>query len=407
MNAIGSESIRTIPYAPFPRAEYEDRVEQARRSMREHAIDALLVTSEHNLRYFVGEPSTTPQQTTRPRFLLILSSGEAVAVVPEGIDQFYKETTWVKRCRSWPSPNPKDEGVSTLAGALRELLPENAKIGTELGAESRLGFPTGDFLRVAAAIKPRIFVDASDPIFTPLRMIKSPLEVDRIRTVCKLVSEAFDNLAPKLRLGMTEREACRVFELECFNRGVEKTAKIVGVSGRGGYTRPYGVPSDKVLSDGDLLFIDAGCLFDFYWSDFDRHFAFGAPDRHTQDAYQIVWHATEAGIAAVKPGTPICNVWRAMSDVLNGSNNRGKATNIGRMGHSMGLWMPELPSVQPDDKTILRPGMIINIEPSTSYPSYFDGSPKLMLHEEVVVVTDSGAQLLTSRASRTIAVVAN
>ncbi|MGY3294428.1 Xaa-Pro aminopeptidase [Bradyrhizobium sp. LM3.6] len=206
---------------------------------------------------------------------------------------------------------------------------------------------------------------------------------------------------------MTEREACRVFELECFNRGVEKTAKIVGVSGRGGYTRPYGVPSDKVLSDGDLLFIDAGCLFDFYWSDFDRHFAFGAPDRHTQDAYQIVWGATEAGIAAVKPGTPICNVWRAMSDVLNGSNNRGKATNIGRMGHSMGLWMPELPSVQPADKTILRPGMIINIEPSTSYPSYFDGSPKLMLHEEVVVVTDSGAQLLTSRASRTIPVVAN
>ncbi|WP_456652104.1 aminopeptidase P family N-terminal domain-containing protein [Bradyrhizobium sp. LM2.3] len=89
--------MRTIPYAPFPRAEYEDRVEQARRSMREHAIDALLVTSEHNLRYFVGEPSTTPQQTTRPRFLLILSSDEAVAVVPEGIDQFYKETTWVKR----------------------------------------------------------------------------------------------------------------------------------------------------------------------------------------------------------------------------------------------------------------------------------------------------------------------
>ncbi|MET4359256.1 Xaa-Pro dipeptidase [Bradyrhizobium sp. RT9b] len=405
MNPIGFGSIRTIPYDPFPRIEYEGRVERARRLMKEHTIDVLLVTAEHNLRYFVGEPSTTPQQTTRPRFLLILSSGEAVAVVPEGIDQFYRETTWVKNCRSWPSPNPKDEGVSALAGALRELLPEHARIGIELGAESRLGFPAGDFLRVADAIKPRRLVDASDPIFTPLRMIKSPLEVDRIRTVCGLVSEAFENLTSKLRLGMTEREVCRLFEAECFSRGVEKTSKIVGVSGRGGYTRPYGVPSDKFLSDGDLLFIDAGCLFDFYWSDFDRHFAFGAPDPHTQDAYQVVWDATEAGIAAAKPGIPVCNVWSAMSAVLNGSNNRGKATNIGRMGHSMGLWMPELPSVQPDDKTILKPGMIINIEPSTSYPSYFDGSPKLMLHEEVVVVTETGSQLLTSRASRTIPVV--
>lgn len=287
MNALGSGSIRTIPCAPFPQAEYEGRVKQALRLMKEHAIDALLATSEHNLRYFAGEPSTTPQQTTRPRFLLILSSGEAIAVVPEGIDQFYRETTWVKNCWSWPSPNPKDEGVSALAGVLRELLPAHSKIGIELGAESRLGFPAGDFLRVADAIKPRIFVDGSDPIFTPLRMIKSPSEVERIRTVCGLVSEAFDNLTPKLRLGMTEREVCRLFEFECFSRGVEKTSKIVGVSGRGGYTRPYGVPSDKVLSNGDLLFIDAGCLFDFYWSDFDRHFAFGAPDPHTQDA--IKW----------------------------------------------------------------------------------------------------------------------
>lgn len=399
-------ALRTISCAPFPQIEYESRVEQARHLMKGCAIDGLLVTSEHNLRYFVGEPSSTPHQTTRPRFLLIPSSGEVIAVVPVGIDQFYKETTWVKNCRSWPSPNPKDEGVSALVGTLREFFPEHAKIGIELGAESRLGLPAGDFLRVADAIKPRTFVDASDSIFTPLRMIKSPLEVERIRTVCGLVSEAFDNLAAKLRPGMTEREACRVFELECFIRGVEKTTRIVGVSGRGGYARPYGVPSDKVLSDGDLLFIDAGCLFDFYWSDFDRHFSFGTPDPHTQDAYQVVWEATEAGITAVRPGIPICDVWSAMSDVLNSSKNRGKVTNIGRMGHSMGLWMPELPSVQPDDKTILKPGMIINIEPSTSYPSYFDGSAKLMLHEEVVVVTESGSVLLTSRAPRTIPVVA-
>ncbi|MCK1541029.1 hypothetical protein IVB12_03245 [Bradyrhizobium sp. 179] len=38
--------------------------------MKQHSADALLLTSEYNLRYFVGEVSSTPIQTTRPRFLL-------------------------------------------------------------------------------------------------------------------------------------------------------------------------------------------------------------------------------------------------------------------------------------------------------------------------------------------------
>lgn len=398
-------SITTIRHTPFAGIEYENRVSEARRLMKEYAFDALLVTSEHNFRYFVGDISTTPIQTTRPRFLLIPSSGEVVAIVPRGLDEFLGETTWVKNYSTWSGPCPKDEGVSALAKVLSERLPQDARVGTELGAESRLGLPAGDFLRVADAIRPCTFVDASDPIFTPLRMVKSPAEIDRIHTVCALVSEAFDSLPSKLHRGMTEREACRLFELECFTRGVDKTPKIASVSGRGGYARPYGVPTDKGLSEEDVLFIDAGCLFDFYWSDFNRNFALGAPDPHTREAYELVWYATEAGIAAVKPGVPICDIWAAMSGVLNDPGNRGKPTTIGRMGHSMGLWMPELPSVQPDDQTKLKPGMIINIEPSTSYPSYFDGSLRLMLHEEVVVVTETGARLLTSRASPTIPVV--
>lgn len=367
-------------------------------------FEVLLVTSEHNLRYFVGESSTTPSGTTRPRFLLIPSSGEPTALVPRGVDEFYTETTWIKNFRAWPSPNPKDEGVSTLVSVLSDL-PENARIGTELGAESRLGLPGGDFLRVVDAIRPRTFVDASDPIFTPLRAIKSPAEIERIRTVCRIVSEGFESLPARLHRGMTVREACRIFELECFIRGVEKTMKVNSVSGRGGYTRPYGVPTDAVLDDGDILYLDAGFLFDYYWSDFCRHFAFGAPDPHTRKAYEAMWDATEAGIAAVKPGIPICDVWAAMSDVLKNPNYQVRPSTVGRMGHSMGLWMPELPSVQPDDKTILKPGMILNIEPNAFYTSYFDSSPKIMVHEEVVVVTERGAELLTHRACRTMPVI--
>lgn len=395
-------AIKTISCKPFPQLEFETRVERARRLMEQYSFDALLVTSEYNLRYFVGEASSTPIQTTRPRFLLIPMSGDVVGLVPRGVDDFWRDTTWVKTCRSWPSPNPQDEGVSTLVKTFEDLLPKAAKIGIELGTESRIGFPAGDFLRLLDAAKPKTFADASDPIFTPLRMVKSPIELDRIRTVCDITSEAFENLPAKLRPGMTEREACRIFEHEAFVRGIEKTTKVQGVSGHGGYPRYYGVPSDRVLSDGDILFIDAGFLFDYYYCDFDRHFSFGDPDPNTQAAYRTVWDATEAGIAAVKPGIPISDVWTAMSSSLNASKAEIKPTTVGRMGHSMGLWMPEPPSIHPEDKTVLVPGMILNIEPGATYASYFDGSPKIMLHEEVVVVTEAGAELLTRRASQTL-----
>lgn len=405
MNELNTPLLKTISMPPFPVAEYSRRIDEARRLMEEHGMDALLVTSEHNLRYFTGEPSATPFQTTRPRFLIIPLSGEPIAVVPRGIDEFYAETTWLREIRTWPGPNPADEGVTALSDTLSNLLSINTKIGTELGPESRLGLPVADFLRIAEILRPRIFVDASGPIFTKMRMVKSPAEVDRIRVVCELVSDGFVNLPPRLATGMTVREACRCFELECFVRGVEKTTRINAISGRGGYTRPYGVPDDTILSKGSLLYLDAGCLFDFYWSDFCRHFSFGSPDPHTKEAYEIVWDATEAGIAAVRPGMMFCEIWSAMNDVLSDPRHRGKATTVGRMGHSMGLWMPELPSVHPQETTVLEPGMIINIEPNMSYPGYHDGSPKLMVQEEVVVVTERGAELLTGRSDRVLTVV--
>ncbi|MCK1541028.1 hypothetical protein IVB12_03240 [Bradyrhizobium sp. 179] len=95
--------------------------------------------------------------------------GDVIGVVPRGVDDFWQDTTWVKTCHSWPSPNPKDEGVSTLVKTFEELLPKTAKIGIELGAESRIGFPQETSCVSMDAMKPRTFADASDPIFTPLR----------------------------------------------------------------------------------------------------------------------------------------------------------------------------------------------------------------------------------------------
>lgn len=72
-----------------------------------------------------------------------------------------------------------------------------------------------------------------------------------------------------------------------------------------------------------------------------------------------------------------------------------RGNNVGRLGHGLGLQLTEPPSNMPGDETVLEPGMVITIEPGMEYDA-----GKMIVHEENVVITTDGAQLLTRRAPR-------
>ncbi|MBI1774568.1 MAG: aminopeptidase P family protein [Proteobacteria bacterium] len=388
----------------FPAAEYAMRLERARMLMDEQQMDALLVSSEGNFRYFTGDITLSPFQMTRPKFFVLPLVGEPCAIVAQGAEIGLGLTTWLKDIRTWPAPRPADDGVSLVADTLRSAAKRFGRVGTELGPESRMGFPVNDFLRIRELVEPVRFVDAEQPVMRRLRMIKSPAEVAKVRTICRIVSEGFEALPPLLSEGDTEWGACRKLELEIMKRGATKTFKLTGLSGPGGYNRTNTGPTDRVLGRGDVLFIDTGCQFDHYWCDFDRHFAFGPPSDATRRAYELVWRATEAGIAAVRPGRPVSDVWRAMADVVASGGADALKTKVGRMGHSMGLVLPEPPSINETDHTIIEAGMILNIEPGAAYIAPEDGGRRIMLHEENVAVTEHGCEILSKRAPREIPV---
>ncbi|BCP55244.1 dipeptidase [Kaistia sp. 32K] len=389
---------------PITVGEYRQRVKDAQALMAENGLDAVFATSEFNFRYFTGDITQGPIQGGRPRSVLIPAKGDPIAVLARGVDDAIRETTWVKEVRSWPGPAPEDEGVTEIIKLVSELTGPNARIGIEMGPESRLGWPVADFLRIARGIAPREFVDANTPVFMRLRQVKSAAEVARIRRVCEIVSEGYARLPQLLRIGQTEIEACRAFEATCYALGVDKT-RVVGISERGGHLRTFVGPTDRVLAEEDILFLDTGCMIDNYCCDFNRHFAFGSVDPASHKAYDIIWQATEAGIAAVKPGVTTSDVWHAMNAVISGKIGANTSNTFGRMGHSMGMAGTELPSIAPGDLTVLKPGMILNIEPSTIYECYFDGSRKLMVHEEDVVVTETGCEVLTRRTPLSMPII--
>ncbi|MDH3475773.1 MAG: Xaa-Pro peptidase family protein [Rhodospirillales bacterium] len=384
------------PPRGFERGEYEARLARAQALMTEAGLDGLLVTAEQQVRYFTGFDSQFWASPTRPWFVVVPREGALTAVIPE-IGGPGMAATWVEEIRTWPAPRPEDDGVTLLGQALGELPRRFGRIGAELGPEMVLRMPVADFLRVRDAIAPLEVADGT-PVLRGLRDVKSPAEVAKIRHVCQLVSAGFEALPAKLAVGDTEREACRKLRIDVLERGADGSPYMMGCAGPGGYDNIIMGPRDRAIEAGDILIIDTGTTFDGYFCDFDRNFAFGPPTEEVRRAYDTVYRATDAGIAAARPGATTTDLWRVMTAVLDPYG--AVANNVGRLGHGLGLQLTEGPSNKPGDDTVLRPGMVMTMEPGMEF-----APGKMMVHEENVVITEDGCELLTKRAPPEMAVV--
>jgi len=394
--STGAESTEALPPHGFSRAELEARAARAQTLMTEQRLDGLVVTTAPNLRYLSGFDSQFWESPTRPWFLIVPRVGGPIAVVPE-IGGPGMRATWVDDVRTWPAPVPADDGVTLLAGALSELPRRFGRLGFELGRESLVRMPLADLERLRGLAHGLDFVDGS-PVIWALRRVKSDGEVARIRAACRIAGDSFAALPGLLALGDSERAACRKLKLEMTRRGADTTPYVMGASGPGGYDNIIMGPSDRPLGAGDLLIIDTGATYDGYFCDFDRNFAFGHLDEEAKRAHEVVWQATEAGIAAALPGATTSDLWRAQMAVLEAGGSLGN--NVGRLGHGLGLQLTEPPSNMPGDDTPLEPGMVLTIEPGMAF-----APGRMIVHEENLVVREDGAELLTARAPREIPVV--
>jgi Xaa-Pro aminopeptidase len=390
------------PFAPFPRAEFEARIERARAEMDRRALDALVITMEHNFRYFSGFDSQTWVSPTRPFFLLVPLGAPPHAIIPTGSIVVMRETTWIEDVRTWPAPVIEDDGVSLLAEAIRALPARHRRVGFELGHEMHLRMPVADFLRLREMVAPIALVDGT-PVTRRLRMIKSPGEVERIRHAAHLVSDAFVALPAQFSPGDTERDACLRLAIDIMKRGADRSPYLVAAAGQGGYETINIGPTDRRLEPGDLFCIDTGSIVSGYFCDFDRNFAIGrAPTDAVKRLDAALWDATEAGLAAARPGSTCSDLWHAMARSLGEEAVRG--SDVGRMGHGLGLAVTEPPSVHPDDRTLLEPGMVLTLEPGIGFIGP-DGRKKVLVHEENLVVTEDGCALLSKRGPRQMPVV--
>jgi Xaa-Pro aminopeptidase len=222
-----------------------------------------------------------------------------------------------------------------------------------------------------------------------LRMIKDRNEIDLTRRACDMARRAFDVVRAKITLSMTEAEIAAELEYQARRFGAKRLSfePIVGVGPRAAL--PHGHATNKRVGEAEFTLIDWGVLEGLYMSDLTRVLATAKISPKLRKLYGVVLKAQRAGIEAVRPGA-VCEDVDAAARAVIEKAGYGKLFGHG-LGHSLGLEIHENPRFAKGNKTVLKPGMIMTVEPGIYLPGW--GGIRI---EDDVLVTRTGHEVLTS-----------
>jgi Xaa-Pro aminopeptidase len=384
------------PDRGFPESEFEARTQKAQALMAKQGLDGLLLMTEPDVRYFSGFQTLFWQSPTRPWFLFVPLAGKPIAVIPE-IGAALMRRSWIEDIRTWSAPAPSDDGISLLTDLLSTFANSGASVGIMKGHETSLRMPLADWERLLNNLPGLNLIDATG-LVQGLRMVKSDAEIEKLSHICAIGSATFASVPDLIAEGTPLEEVFRAFRREALLNGADDVPYLVGSSGPGGYEDVIAPPSRRPLQNGDILMLDTGATWDGYFCDFDRNFSIGPADDGSRRAHDVLWRATEAGIAAAKPGNTCRDLFQAMQSVIAEIDDAGG--DIGRLGHGLGMQLTEQPSHAAFDETVLTENMVLTLEPSLGY-----GDKRIMVHEENIVIRASGAELLTTRAAPEMPVI--
>lgn len=369
----------------FTREEYLNRHKRIVELLDEHGLDALMVTAEPNVNYYSGWRNFIPWWTYSRPYILVIPKDHDPVLMVQGFQHFdASRDSWIKDVRSYESL----VGVpaAQVANLFKELGLIGKQIGMELGYEQRIFMPYKDFEEIKKALTGCTFVDASDIIWKQ-RMVKSEAEIASHRRACEIGDKVYQAVFSQTKEGMTEKEVARIIGRTIAEEGGEQGFCIV-LSGPGNYGRVAGMPTERVLQKGDLMWIDLGVIANGYWCDFCRAGVIGGPSDEQTRLQNVIVDITLKTAKQVRPGMTASELSKICLE-LAADRGIDFSFNCGRLGHGMGINSTEPPHIALYDNTILEPGMHFTLEPGVV------NEIGTFIAEENIVVRPDGYELLT------------
>ena len=373
------ESLKPEEPPPITDQERPERRAKAQRLMQSSAVHALLVEPGPSLDYFGG---LRWGRSERLFALLIPRKGEAVVICPAFEQQRAESQIDARfRVRVWQ----EDESPYALvASTMRDW---GFAAGT-LAVESSARFFVANGL---AAVRPALQVVSGDPITNACRGVKDEHEVAIMRHANRVTIEAYRATLQTLTEGMTQRELGRNLS-QAFQKLGYSGGALVLFGESSAY--PHGLEHPRALEQGQIVLIDGGTSVHGYQSDITRTVAFGTPAAEAVKVFEIVREAQRRALAAAKPGKTAGEIDAVARNYVTAQGyGPGYKYFTHRLGHGIGLEGHEWPYLVKGSDVVLRPGMSFSNEPGI----YQYGKFGVRL-EDIMVITESGAVLLTPQA---------
>jgi Xaa-Pro aminopeptidase len=244
-------------------------------------------------------------------------------------------------------------------------------------------------LRVASRYGLRVVYKRG--LLASLREAHGPEEIERMQQAIAVTRTGHDAAARATVAGVSERDVQTQIEYAFYAAGATGLSypSIVG-SGPNGAVLHWDQNS-RLLSDGDLVVIDAAGEYGRYAADVTRTYPVSGHFTQEQAAvYRAVYQAQEDIFAAIKPGVTMADLQHVAEESLRRSGHL--ADFIHGFGHFVGL---DVHDVGAYEKPLL-PGAIITVEPGVYLPQRNFG----VRIEDMVLITDKGFRLLTADIPR-------
>jgi Xaa-Pro dipeptidase len=376
---------------PFTAAEHQARIERARALMASKKMDAIVLGDGTrsaayfaDLHFYGGERLWALVLTARGKPFLVcpaFEEGRAREMLDSGpLAKEAEIVTW----REDESP------YEALAKGFRL---RGLSSGT-VGLDENMKFVFVEGIRAA---NPHVNIVSATPITAGCRMVKDAHEIECMRLACRATLLAYRAVAQSLHPGMTTVD---VHEL------IDAAYRRVGFSGEASLNvdeftaLPHGSKKPQVLREGSILMLDDGCVVEGYNSDITRTFVLGKATGKMKSVFDIVHRAQAAALDAARPGVPTADVDAAARKVIvDAGYGPGFTYFTHRLGHGIGLDGHEWPYFVRnnmfgwDRNPRLAAGNVLSDEPGI----YIRGEFGIRLEDDLLV-TDSGAELLTAQS---------
>lgn len=244
-------------------------------------------------------------------------------------------------------------------------------------------------------------------------IIKSDKEIAAMRQASKIVATILGILRQQVKAGMKTEELDIIAEKELERLGAKASFK-----GYRGFPANlcvsvndeivHGIPDKRVLSEGDIVSLDFGAIFDGFQGDAAITIGVGKVSTQAEQLMEATEGALAAGIAAAYPRATLGDISAA---IQNHAESRGLSVVREYTGHGIGREMHEDPQIpnfgSPGTGPVLKKGMTLCLEPMLNIGDWhtrlgdnhwtvytIDGS--LSAHfEHTIVITDHEPEVLT------------